>query len=77
MQRIHVDHETPNLAQLIDSVYDGDDEVILQSGDRAVRLVPLEEAPKQKRRQAGSAKGQFWVSEDFDEPLEDFADYMK
>lgn len=26
---------------------------------------------------AGSAKGKIWIADDFDAPLEDFADYMK
>jgi Protein of unknown function (DUF2281) len=29
-----------------------------------------------KRRQAGSAEGQIWMAPDFDEPLEDFREYM-
>ncbi len=29
-----------------------------------------------KKRQAGSAKGMFVMADDFDEPLEDFAEYM-
>lgn len=28
------------------------------------------------RRKAGSARGQVWMSPDFDEPLDDFKDYM-
>jgi hypothetical protein len=29
-----------------------------------------------KERKFGCAKGQFWMADDFDEPLEDFKDYM-
>lgn len=29
-----------------------------------------------KNRKAGSAKGMFVMADDFDEPLEDFAEYM-
>jgi len=29
-----------------------------------------------KGREFGCAKGQFWMADDFDEPLEDFKDYM-
>jgi len=32
--------------------------------------------PPIKERGFGCAKGQFRISEDFDEPLEDFKDYM-
>jgi hypothetical protein len=30
----------------------------------------------QKKRKAGLLKGKIWMSNDFDEPLEDFKDYM-
>ncbi|MBO0726983.1 MAG: DUF2281 domain-containing protein [Blastocatellia bacterium] len=33
--------------------------------------------PKRKRRQAGTAKGTFWMSPDFNESLEDFKEYME
>ena len=29
-----------------------------------------------KKRQAGLLKGKIWMADDFDEPLEDFKDYM-
>ena len=29
-----------------------------------------------KEREFGCAKGQFWMADDFDAPLEDFKDYM-
>lgn len=37
------------------------------SGDKAEAL---------KRRRAGKYAGQIWMAEDFDEPLEDFREYM-
>lgn len=39
-------------------------------------LVDNNENIPKKMRQAGSAKGQIWMSDDFDEPLECFKDYM-
>lgn len=33
------------------------------------------EKPRKKRK-AGSAKGKYVMADDFDEPLEDFAEYM-
>jgi len=38
-----------------------------------------ESAPKEmpkKKRKAGLLKGKIWMSEDFDEPLEELKDYM-
>jgi len=31
---------------------------------------------QKKEREFGCAKGQFWIADDFDAPLEDFKDYM-
>lgn len=39
-------------------------------------LVDNNENIPKKMRQAGSAKGQIWMSDDFDEPLECFQEYM-
>ena len=37
---------------------------------------PPPETPPQKYRQAGTMKGMFTMSDDFDAPLEDLKDYM-
>ena len=33
--------------------------------------------PNSKRRHAGTAEGQFWMSPDFNEPLDEFKEYME
>ncbi|MBS1788006.1 MAG: DUF2281 domain-containing protein [Acidobacteria bacterium] len=42
----------------------------------AVGEQTIEEGSVSKRRQSGLTKGAAWMSPDFDEPLEDFAEYM-
>ena len=32
--------------------------------------------PEKKDREPGSMKGKIWISPDFDEPMEEFKDYM-
>ena len=39
-------------------------------------LLNKEETQKKGKAKFGSAKGMFTMSDDFDEPLEDFKDYM-
>jgi Protein of unknown function (DUF2281) len=39
-------------------------------------IIQTVEPELRKRRQAGSARGEIWMAADFDEPLEDFKDYM-
>ena len=36
----------------------------------------IEPEKPRKKRQAGSAKGEIFMADDFDAPLEDFAEYM-
>ena len=40
-------------------------------------LVEYKISPIKKPLKRGSAKGKVWTSSDFDEPLEDFKEYME
>lgn len=54
----------------------GEEVVITHEQKPIAKLVSLA-APKLKKRiKAGSAKGLIKIAEDFDEPLEDFKEYM-
>lgn len=64
------------LQQLFADAHQGKNIAIRGEDNRAVRLVPFH-TPLKKPRQAGSAKGLIWMSEDFDDPIEDFAEYME
>jgi antitoxin (DNA-binding transcriptional repressor) of toxin-antitoxin stability system len=50
----------------------GDEVIIAKDNKPVVKLVPLSGG----HWKPGSAKGQIWMSDDFDAPLEDFEDYM-
>jgi antitoxin (DNA-binding transcriptional repressor) of toxin-antitoxin stability system len=64
-----------NLNALVQAAIDGE-EVILLNGDRpAIRLMPI--GMVKPNRQPGSAKGLIWMSDDFDEPLAEFKEYME
>jgi len=72
-----------SLSDLVQAAIDGE-EVILLNGDRpAIKLVPLAEPlcksieSVKHDRKPGSVKGLIWVSDDFDEPLEDMKEYME
>ncbi|MDZ4874274.1 MAG: hypothetical protein CLLPBCKN_003670 [Chroococcidiopsis cubana SAG 39.79] len=52
----------------------GEEVIITKDEQPLVQLTPLLAA--QRRRQPGNAKGLVIISDDFDEPLEDFKDYM-
>ena len=64
-----------SLNDLVEAAINGE-EVILLNGDRPViRLTPIESV--KPNRQPGNAKGLIWISDDFDEPLEEFREYME
>ncbi len=64
-----------SLSDLVQAAIDGE-EVILLNGDRpAIRFVPI--ASVKTRPKFGSAKGLIWMSDDFDEPLEEMKEYME
>jgi antitoxin (DNA-binding transcriptional repressor) of toxin-antitoxin stability system len=65
-----------DLIRLVEAVLQGEEVVILKGDRPVVKLTPLEPSPK-RRPQFGSAKGLITMSDDFDEPLEDFREYME
>jgi antitoxin (DNA-binding transcriptional repressor) of toxin-antitoxin stability system len=82
MQQIPLAEAAHCLPNLIDAALNGEDIVITKNDQAAVRLVvtppPKPDLTKREKRRLlfGSAKGLMTVSDDFDEPLEDFKGYM-
>jgi antitoxin (DNA-binding transcriptional repressor) of toxin-antitoxin stability system len=60
------------LPQLVRETLSGVEVIIARDNKPLVKLVSLAGG----RWKPGSAKGQIWMSPDFDAPLEDFEDYM-
>ena len=75
MHQVNVEEAKSHLPDLIDAAVSGEEVVIAKDDQHAVKLVPISQA--RPRPQFGSAKGLISMSDDFDEPLEDFAEYMK
>jgi antitoxin (DNA-binding transcriptional repressor) of toxin-antitoxin stability system len=75
MHQINVDDAKSNLPALIDAAINGEEIVIAKDDQHIVKLVPISSA--KPRPQFGSAKGLISISDKFDEPLEDFSDYME
>ncbi len=63
-----------HLPELIAEAVSGEEVVITQNNQPVVKLVLVPQV--KRRRQAGSAKGLVTISDDFDEPLEDFREYI-
>lgn len=75
MYRIELEKAKAQIDSLLQSALDGEEIVITQNEQPVLKLVPISTA--KSRRRSGSAKGLITMSDDFDEPLEDFAEYMQ
>jgi prevent-host-death family protein len=75
MLQISVTEASENLAQFIDAALTGEEIVIIKDNLPVVKLTPVKRSVK-RNRQPGSAEGSVWMSDDFDEPLEEFKEYM-
>ena len=74
MENIDLSQAQQCLSELIDQVLSGDEIIITKEGQPIAKLVSITKPKKQ--RQFGSAKGLIKMSADFNEPLEDFKEYM-
>jgi hypothetical protein len=54
-----------------------DDLLPLELEGKQIQIIVQEVPLANKRRQCGSVKGLVWMSDDFNEPLEEFEDYYR
>lgn len=73
MKIVNVHEAKTHLSRLIEEALAGEEIVIARGNQPVVRLVLVESARPQRR--LGWAKGQVQMADDFDAPLEDFAEY--
>ncbi|MCL0069522.1 type II toxin-antitoxin system Phd/YefM family antitoxin [Dehalococcoidia bacterium] len=74
MHEVRLKEAKVRLAELIDEAAYGEEVVITKSDGTAYKIVPIKQSRPYPK--FGSAKGLIEISDDFDEPLEDFKDYM-
>lgn len=76
MSTVSIQEAQAQLSNLIHRLNPGDEMVITENDQPVARLIRDE--PRQHWPcKAGSAKGKIWMSPDFDEPLEEFREYME
>lgn len=73
MYKEDVKKASKHLSKLVKEATLGEEVIITQSDGTAVKLIP--EGEDKATPKFGSAKGQIWLSDDFDEPLESFKEY--
>jgi antitoxin (DNA-binding transcriptional repressor) of toxin-antitoxin stability system len=75
MVRVTLETAEHNLRQLVERAAKGDEVLITGPTDKPLaKIVPARAAAGP--RQAGTARGRVWMSDDFDAPLDDFREYM-
>lgn len=74
MHSIDINQAKQNFPELIEKIISNGEVIITKDGQPFVKIVPLKKAKKE--RKFGTAKGLIKMSDDFDQPLDDFKDYM-
>ncbi len=74
MHEVGLQEAGSRLAELIDEVTHGEEVLIMRDDGTAFKIVPIMQTKPYPK--FGSAKGLIKISDDFDEPLEDFKEYM-
>ncbi len=74
MQQVAIEEAANRLSELIGLAAEGEEVVIKHYDGSCFKIIPFRH--KRQYPKYGSAKGLVEMSDDFDEPLEDFADYM-
>ena len=73
MHTVELQEAAGRLAELIDEVANGEEVVITREDGATFKIIAV--APQPPSPKFGSAKGRVKMTEDFDEPLEDFQAY--
>ncbi len=75
MQQVNVEEAQTQLPDLIEAAVRGEEVLIAKDDQHVIKLVPISQV--KPRPQFGSAQELISMTEDFDEPLADFAEYVK
>ena len=70
---VNIAEAKARLSELVDRAARGEEVVIARDHTPVARLVPAERAPGP--RKPGSARGQVWIADDFNDVPADFDDY--
>lgn len=71
---IDLHHAETRLSELVRQAARGEDVILTEGGEPVAKIIPLRRS--RGPREFGSARGLIHMSDDFDEPLEDFREYM-
>ena len=73
MAHYNIAQAKAKLSELVDRAMSGEEVVIARDNKPLLKLVPYED--RRRKLKPGSARGQIWMSDDFDAHLDDFSEY--
>ncbi len=74
MLQVNIHEAKTNLSKLIRKVVNGEEVIIAKGNKPIVKMVPIKGS--KATRKLGSAKGKIKIAKKFDDPLEDFQEYI-
>lgn len=74
MQNIDINQAKQNFPALIEKIVSDGEVIITKNGQPVVKMVSLKKTKKE--RKFGTAKGLIKMADDFDQPIDDFKEYM-
>jgi antitoxin (DNA-binding transcriptional repressor) of toxin-antitoxin stability system len=74
MPKVRLQDAEKDLGRLMDEAERGEEVVITRDDGASFKIVPIQ--ADEPRPQFGSAEGEVWMSDDFDEPLDGFEEYV-
>jgi prevent-host-death family protein len=72
MAQFNIAEAKARFSELVEKALAGDEVIVARDNKPLLKLVPL---GRPTGRKPGSARGQVWMSKDFDAPLPDFEEY--
>lgn len=76
MQTVNIHEAKTHLSRLLESVERGEEIVIARAG-QPVALLTAYRGSRRKIAPPGGMEGEIWMSDDFDEPMDDLFDCLK
>lgn len=77
MSKVEVKKAIAKIEELIKLALSGEEVILTENDQPIIKLVPMQPNLTQRPPLFGSDEGIISMSEDFDEPLEDFDEYTK
>ncbi len=68
MITVNIHQAKTNLSKLLQAVEAGEEVIIARAGEPIAVIKPIK--PKKPKRIPGSMKGEIWISDDFDAPMD-------